>query len=92
MEYLDLCRMKEVGHTNKAPFRKQLSAQGFKVTPSSVHVRDAFRISTWSLSSGLRFQARNLRHSLFFILELVVIKQCYSTASTPSGLGVNNSP
>ncbi len=32
----------------------------------SVHVRDAFRIITWSLSSGICFQARNSRHSLFF--------------------------
>ncbi len=42
MEYLDLCRMREVGYTST----KLLS----------VHVRDAFRISTWSLS-----QARNSR-------------------------------
>ncbi len=32
----------------------------------SVHVRDAFRISTWSLSGGLCFQACNSRRSLFF--------------------------
>ncbi len=43
MEYLDLSRMREVGYTST----KLLS----------VHVRDAFRISTRSLSSGLCFQA-----------------------------------
>ncbi len=33
-------------HEHKAPFRKQLT------TPLSVYVKDAFRISTWSLSGG----------------------------------------
>ncbi len=38
MEYLDLCRMREVGYTST----KLLS----------VHVRDAFRISTWSFAAS----------------------------------------
>ncbi len=38
--------------------------------PLSVYVRDAFRISTWSLFSGLCFQARSSRHSLFFCWRL----------------------
>ncbi len=91
MKYLDLCRMREVGHMNKAPFRKQLSAQGFKVTPLSVHVRDAFRISTWSLSSGLRFQARNLRHSLFFYWNWWLSNSA-TVLRAPLLDGVNNSP
>ncbi len=53
-------------HEHKALFRKQLSAQAFKVRYTPLSVRDAFRISTWSLSSGLCFQVRNSRHSLFF--------------------------
>ncbi len=57
-------------HEHKAPFHKQLSAQAFKYTPLSVYVREAFRISTWSLSSGLCFQVRNSRHSLFFCWRL----------------------
>ncbi len=44
-------------HEHKAPFRKQLSAQAFKVYSFfSVYVRDAFRISTWSLSGGFVFK------------------------------------
>ncbi len=31
MEYLDSCRMREVGHTSTKLFHKQLSAQAFKV-------------------------------------------------------------
>ncbi len=54
-------------HEHKAPFRKQLSAHAFKAYSFfSVHVRDAFRNSTWSLSRGLCFQVRNSQHSLFF--------------------------
>ncbi len=52
MEYLDLCQMRELGYASTYLF--------------SVHVRDVFRISTWSLSSGLCFQARNSQDSLFF--------------------------
>ncbi len=36
MDYLDLCRMRKVGYTST------------KIL--SVHVRDTFRINTWSLS------------------------------------------
>ncbi len=46
MEYLDLCRMREV-------------SKPLKYTPLSVYVRKAFRISTWSLSRGLCFQVQN---------------------------------
>ncbi len=42
-------------HEHKAPFHKQLSAQAFQ------SMWDAFRISTWSLSSGLCFQVHNSR-------------------------------
>ncbi len=75
-------------HEHKAPFRKQLSEQTFKVryTPLSVYVRDTFRISTWSLSSGLCFQVRNSRHSLFFCWRLNSIALL---RAHPSGLGVN---
>ncbi len=61
--------------------------QTLKYTPLSVYVRDAFRISTWSLSRGLCFQVRNSRHSLFFCWRLsnsVTLLQV-----PPSGLGVN---
>ncbi len=44
-------------HEHKAPFRKQLSAWvPLKYTLLSVYVRDAFRISTWSLSRGFVFK------------------------------------
>ncbi len=59
--------------------------QTLKYTPLSVYVRDAFRISTWSLSRGLCFQVRNSRHSLFFCWRLsnsVALLQ-----APPSGLG-----
>ncbi len=39
MEYLDLCRMREV-------------SKPLKYTPLSVYVRKAFRISTWSLQGS----------------------------------------
>ncbi len=55
--------------------------------PLSVHVRDAFRISTWSLSSGLCFQVRNSRHSLFFCWWLS--NSVTLLRAPPSGLGVN---
>ncbi len=44
-------------------------------------VRDAFRISTWSLSRGLCFQVHNSWH--LAVLLLVVIKQCCISAGTP---------
>ncbi len=70
-------------HEHKAPFRKQLSAQAF-----SVHVRDAFRTRTWSLSSGLCFQVCSSRHLLAFaVLLLAVIKQRCFTASAPFCIG-----
>ncbi len=72
-------------HEHKAPFRKQLSAQAFKYTPLSVYVRDAFRISTWSLSSGLCFQVRNSWHSLFFCWRLS--NNVALLRAPPSGLG-----
>ncbi len=59
-----------------------------KYTPLSVYVRDAFRISTWSLSSGLFFQVHNSRRSLAFtVLLLVVVKQRYINASAPFLIG-----
>ncbi len=59
-----------------------------KYTPLSVYVRDAFRISTWSLSSGLFFQVRNSRRLLSFtVLGLVVVKQRYINASAPFLIG-----
>ncbi len=58
-----------------------LGHPALKYTPLSVYVRDAFRISTWSLSSGLCFQVRNSWHSLFFLLA--VIKQhCIAAGRT----------
>ncbi len=72
-------------HEHKGPFRKQLSAQAFKLTPLSVYVSDAFRISTWSLSGRLYFQVRNLLHSLFICMA--VIKQRCITASAPFWIG-----
>ncbi len=66
-EYLDLCRMREEGYTStKLHFANSWVRKPLKYTPLSVYVRDAFRISTWSLSRGLCFQVRNSRHSLFF--------------------------
>ncbi len=62
-------------HEHKAPFRKQLSVQAFKVYSFlSVYVRDAFRISTWSLSRGLCFQ-------------VAVIKQRCIAAGAPFWIG-----
>ncbi len=58
-------RMSTILHFTNSWVHKPL-----KYTPLSVYVRDAFRISTWSLSSGLCFQARNSRHSLFFCWRL----------------------
>ncbi len=58
-------------HEHKAPFRKQLTAQAFKVYSFvSLWERHAFRISTWSLSRGLCFQVRNSWHLLFFCCRL----------------------
>ncbi len=62
MEYFDLCRMREAGHTST----KLHFANSRVRKPLSVYVRDAFRTNTWSLSSGLCFQVCNSRHSLFF--------------------------
>ncbi len=71
MEHLDLCRMREVGYTStKLHFANSWVSKPLKYNPVSVYVRDAFRISTWSLSSGLRFQVCNSRHSLFFCWRL----------------------
>ncbi len=67
MEYLDLCRMREVGYTStKLHFASSRVRKPLKYTPLSVYVGDAFRISTWSLSRGLCFQVHNSWHSLFF--------------------------
>ncbi len=66
MEYLDLCRMREVGYTStKLHFANSLVRKLL-----SVHLRDVFRISTWLLFSELCFQVRNSRHSLFFCWRL----------------------
>ncbi len=48
---------------------------------------DKKRISTWSLSSGLCFQVRNSRHSLFFCWQLS--NSVALLRVPPSGLGVN---
>ncbi len=74
MEYL--CRMRAVGYTST----KLLS----------VHVRDAFRISTWSLFSGLCFQARNSRHPLFFCWRWRLSNSVALLRAPPSGLGRNS--
>ncbi len=67
MEYLDLCRMREVGYTSTKPhFANSWVRKPLKYTYFSVYMRYAFRISTWSLSRGLCFQVRNSWHSLFF--------------------------
>ncbi len=67
MDYLDLCRMRELGYTStKLHFSNSWVHKPLKFTPLSVYVRDAFRISTWSLSRWLCFHGRNSRHSLFF--------------------------
>ncbi len=69
MEYLDLCRMRKVRYTSTKPhFANSWVRKPLKYTPLSV--RDAFRISTWSLSRGLCFQARNSWHLLFFCWRL----------------------
>ncbi len=69
MEYLD--RMREEGYTStKLHFANSWVHKPLKYTPLSVYVRDAYRISTWPLSSGLCFQVRNSRHSLFFCCRL----------------------
>ncbi len=47
-------------------------------------VRDAFRISTWSLSRGLCYQVRN---SAFAVLLLAVIKQRCIDAGAPFWIG-----
>ncbi len=80
MEYLYLCRMRKVGYTStKLHF--------LKLYTLSVYVRDSFRISTWSLFSGLCFQVRNSRHSLFFCWRL---PNSVALLRVPlSGLGVN---
>ncbi len=72
-------------HEHKAPIHKQLSAQAFKIYSLSVYVRDAFRISTWSLSRGLCFQVRNSWESL--VLLQAVIKQCCITPGAPFWIG-----
>ncbi len=73
MEYLDLCRMREVGYTStKLHFANSWVCKPLKYTHFSVYVRDAFRISTWSLSRWLCFQVRNMA---FAVLLLAVIKQ-----------------
>ncbi len=74
-------------HEHKLHFTNSCVHKPLKYTPLSVYVRDAFRISTWSLSRELCFQARNSWHSLFFCWRLsnsVALLQ-----APPSGLGVN---
>ncbi len=56
----------------------------------SVYVRDAFRISTWSLFSGLCFQARNSRHPLFFCWRWRLSNSVALLRAPPSGLGRNS--
>ncbi len=52
--------MREVAYTSTKPhFANILMHKHLKYTPLSVYVRDAFRISTWSLSSGLCFHVHN---------------------------------
>ncbi len=49
--------MREVGHTStKLHFANSWVHKSLKCTPLSVYVRDAFRISTWSLSRGFVFK------------------------------------
>ncbi len=76
-------------HEHKAPFRKQLSAQAFKlysfVSLCERRVQRLGPISTWSLSSGLCFQVRNSRHSLFFCWHLS--NSVALLRAPPSGLG-----
>ncbi len=85
MEYLDLCRMRELGYTStKLYFANSWVHKPLKYTHLSVYVRDAFRISTWSLFSGLCYQVLN---SAFAVLLLAVIKQCCITAGAPFWIG-----
>ncbi len=84
MEYFDLCRMREVGYTST----NLHFTNSWVRKPLSVHVRDAFRTRTWSLSSGLCFQVCNSRQSLAFaVLLLAVIKQRCFIASAPFWIG-----
>ncbi len=63
--------MREVGYTSTKPhFTNSWVRKSLKYSLLSVYVRDAFRISTWSLSSGLCFQVCNSQHSLFFCWRL----------------------
>ncbi len=49
--------MREVGYTStKLHFANSWVRMPLKYTPLSVYVRDAFRISTWSLSGGFVFK------------------------------------
>ncbi len=50
----------------------------------SVHVRDAFRINTWSMSSGLCFQAHKSWHLLFPFELSRDITENFSVMGTPS--------
>ncbi len=86
MEHLDLCGMREVGYTSTKPhFANSWVHKPLKYTLLSVYVRDAFRISTWSLSSGLCFQVSQL--TAFTVLLLVVLKQRCITAGAPFWIG-----
>ncbi len=81
MEYygiFGLCRMREVDYTST----KLLSVHMRSFL--SVHVRDAFRISTWSLS-----QARNSWHSAVLLLALALSNSIALQRATPFWIGVN---
>ncbi len=80
--------MRGVGYTStKLHFANSWVHKPLKYTPLSVYVRDAFRISTWSLSRGLCFQVRNSWHSLFFCWRLA--NSVALLQAPPSGLRVN---
>ncbi len=53
MEYLDLCRLREVGYTStKLHFANSSVRKPLKYTPLLVHVRDAFRNRTHGIRSS----------------------------------------
>ncbi len=86
MEYLDFCQMREVinNHEQKAPFRKQLSGQGFKLYSFVSETRSE---SAHGHCLELCFQGRNSLHSLFFCWRLS--NRVELLLAPTSGLGVN---
>ncbi len=74
-------------HEHKVPFRKQLSAQAFKVysfvSLCERRIQNQHMVTVW----GLCFQVHNSWHSLFFCWRLS--NSVALLRVPPSGLGVN---